>query len=208
MSPSGRLRGGVGDPRLVRDGVFTLGSRVVGVWHGGSLGPGGGVGGRVVSGRRKAPKVACPPLMVRICIGPCGEGANCTLHLVSSGRRSEFLGLPLGRFVAVAACTRVVRTPATRLVIVVMRKPCLCLLDFRLLEGAVFWVPLDKEFFHKCGSFVVFDAARSASCKDTADAYVFAIDVAASKRLSCGECLAFEVGFSFVRLPSSGRREV
>jgi hypothetical protein len=72
------------------------------------------------------------------------------------------------------------------------------------LEGAVFWVPLEKEFFHKCASLVVFDAARGASCKDEADACVFAIGVAVSKRISCGECFAFEVGFSFVRLPSSG----
>ncbi len=82
------------------------------------------------------------------------------------------------------------------------------LLDLCPLEGAVSWVPLDKEFFHKCGSHVVFDAARSASCQDETDACVFAVGVTASERLSCGECFAFEVGFSFVRLPSSGRREV
>ena len=80
----------------------------------------------------------------------------------------------------------------------------LCLLYLRHLEGAVFWVPLNKEFFHKGGSPVVFDATRGASCKDETDARVFAIGVAASKRLSCGECFVFEVGFSFARLPSSG----
>ena len=80
----------------------------------------------------------------------------------------------------------------------------LCLLYLRLLEGVVFWVPLDKEFFHQDESLVVFDAARGAICKDEVDACVIAIGVAASKRLSCDECFAFEVGFSYVRLPSSG----
>ena len=118
--------GGVVDLRLVRDGVFTLGPRMLGVWAGGSLSPGSGVGGRVVSVRRKASKAAFPPLMVRICIGPCGDGTNCTLHLVFDRRRSEFLGLPLERFVTVAACTRGAGTLASRLVIEVMRKPCAC----------------------------------------------------------------------------------
>jgi hypothetical protein len=104
--------GGVADPRLLRDGVFILGPHVVRVWHGGSLGPGGGVGGRVVSVRRNAFKAESLPRMVRICISPCDEGANYTLHLVYGGRCSEFLGLPLGRFAAVAACTRGVGTPA------------------------------------------------------------------------------------------------
>ena len=80
----------------------------------------------------------------------------------------------------------------------------LCLLYLHLLEGAVFSIPLDKEFVHKCGSPVVFDAARVASCKDKDDACVFASGVAASKRLSYGDRFAFEVGFWFVRLPSSG----
>jgi len=80
----------------------------------------------------------------------------------------------------------------------------LCLLDLHLLEGAVFKVPLDKEFFCKGGSPFVFDAARGASCKDKADACVFTTGVAASKILSCGEIFAFEVGFPFVHLPSSG----
>ena len=57
----GGCGGGVVDLRLVRDGVFTLGPRVLGVWPGGSLGPGSGVGGRVVSVRRKASKAAFPP---------------------------------------------------------------------------------------------------------------------------------------------------
>jgi len=122
----GGCGGGVADPRLLRDGVFTLGTCVVGVLPGGSLGPGGGVGGRVVSVRTNPSKAASPPLMVRMCVGPCGEGATCTLYLVSGGRRSEFLGLPLGRFVAVAACTRGVGTPSSRLAIEVMTKPCAC----------------------------------------------------------------------------------
>jgi hypothetical protein len=50
----------------------------------------------------------------------------------------------------------------------------------------------------------VLDAARDASFKDEADACVFAIGVAATERLSCGESFAFEVGSSFIRLPSSG----
>ena len=117
---------GVVDPLLLRDDVFNLWPLVVGVWYGGSIGPWVGVGGRVVSVRRKASKAASPPRMVRICVGPCGEGANCTLHLVSGGRRSEFLGLPLGRFVAVAAYMTGVGTPASRLMIEVMTKPCAC----------------------------------------------------------------------------------
>jgi hypothetical protein len=112
------------DLRLVLDGVFILGPRVLGVWPGGSLVPGGGVGGRVVFVRIKASKAASPPRMVRICIGPCGEGANCILHLIFGGIRSEFSGMSLGRVVVVAACTRGVGTPASRLVIEVMRKPC------------------------------------------------------------------------------------
>jgi hypothetical protein len=113
----GGCGGGVADPRLFRDGVFTLGPRVVGAMSRGSLGPGSGVGGSVVSVRRKASKAASPPLMVRICVGPCEKGANCTLHLVSRGRRSESLGLPL---VTVAACIGGVGTPASRLVIEAM----------------------------------------------------------------------------------------
>ncbi len=54
----------------------------------------------------------------------------------------------------------------------------------------------------------MFYAAMGASCKNEPNACVFAIDIAASKRLSCDECFALEVGFSFVRLPSSGWREV
>jgi hypothetical protein len=54
----------------------------------------------------------------------------------------------------------------------------------------------------------MFDAARGASFKDEADACDFSTGVAASKRLSCGECFAFEVGSSFFRLPSSGIREM
>jgi len=115
----GGCEGGVVDLCLARDGVFVLGSRVLGERPSGSLGP-----GRVVSVRGKASKAAFPPRMVRMCIGPCDEGTNCTLHLISSGTRSEFLSLPLGRFGAVVACTRGVGTPASRLVIEVMRKPC------------------------------------------------------------------------------------
>ena len=99
---------------------------VVVVRPGGSLGPGGGVGGRDVSVRRKASRAASPPRMVRMCIGPCGDGANCTLHLVSGGRRSEFLGLPLGRLAAVAASMRGVGIPSSRMVMEVMTKPSAC----------------------------------------------------------------------------------
>ncbi len=52
------------------------------------------------------------------------------------------------------------------------------------------------------------DAARGASFQDEADACVFAIGVAAPQGFSGGECFAFEIGLSFVRLPPSGRREV
>ncbi len=54
----------------------------------------------------------------------------------------------------------------------------------------------------------MFDAARGASLKHEADACVFATGVAASQEFSCGECFAFEIGFPFVRPPSSGWREV
>ena len=50
----------------------------------------------------------------------------------------------------------------------------------------------------------MFDAARCVSFKDEADACDISIAVAAPKRLSCGEVFAFEVGFLFVRLSSSG----
>ena len=122
----GGCRGGVVALFLVRDDVGPLGLRVVVVRPGGSLGPGSGIGGRDVSVRRKASRAASPPRMVRICVGPCGDGANCTLHLVSGGRRSEFLGLPLGRFAAVAASMRGVEIPSSRLVMEVMTKPCAC----------------------------------------------------------------------------------
>ena len=100
--------------------------------------------------------------MVRILVGPCGEGANCTMHLMSSGRRSEALGLPLGRLVAMAACMRGVGTPCGKAGDR-SNDEALCLLCLRLLEGVVFWIPLDHEFFHISGSPVVFDAARGAS---------------------------------------------
>jgi hypothetical protein len=122
----GGCGGGVVDLLLLWAAECTPGPRVVGVWPRGSLGRVGGVGGRDVSVGRKASRAASPPLMVRICVGPCGEDANCTLHLVSGGRRSEFLGLPLGRFDAVAASTRGVGIPSSRLVIEVMTKPCAC----------------------------------------------------------------------------------
>jgi hypothetical protein len=80
----------------------------------------------------------------------------------------------------------------------------LCLLNLRFLEGAVFWVPLDKEFFHISGVLVVFDSAGGASFEDEADACVFATGVAASQGFSCDECFAFKVGSSFICLPSSG----
>ena len=97
----GGCGGGVGDLLFVRDGVCIRGLRVVGVGPGGSIYPGGGVG-RATSVRRKASKAASLPRMVRVWVVPCGEGANCTLHMASGGRRSEVLGLSLGRMVAMA----------------------------------------------------------------------------------------------------------
>ena len=52
------------------------------------------------------------------------------------------------------------------------------------------------------------DAARGASFHDEVDACVLVIGVAAPQGFSGGECFAFEVGLSFVRLLPSGRREV
>ena len=52
------------------------------------------------------------------------------------------------------------------------------------------------------------DAARGASFEDEADACVFAVGVAAPQGFTGGGCFAFEVGLSFVRPTSSGRREV
>jgi len=161
----GGCRGGVVYLLLVRDDVCTLGPRVMGVWLGGSLGPGGGVGGCVVSVRRKTSKAASPPLMVRICVGPCGEGANCILHLVSGGRRPESLGSAYGAFCCRGglyegcedSCVKADDRGDDK---------ALCLLNLRLLEGAVFWVPLYYKFFHRSGALVVFHAARGASFKD------------------------------------------
>ena len=34
---------------------------------------------------RNASKAAAPPLMMRLCVGPCGEGANWTRHMVIRG---------------------------------------------------------------------------------------------------------------------------
>ena len=98
----------------------------LGVGPGGPFRSGGDAGGRVVSVRRKASMAASPPLLVRMCVGPFGDGANCTLHMVSSGGRFEALGLPMGRLVAVATCMRGVGTLASRPVIEVMTKPCAC----------------------------------------------------------------------------------
>ncbi len=129
--------GGVVDPLLVWD-AMTLGPRVVVVWPGGSFCPVGGVGGRDVSVRRKASRAASPPRMVRMCVGPCGEGANCTLHLVSGGRRSECLGLHWCRGSLYEGSGDYFLKAGDR-----SDDEALCLLDLRLLEGAVFWVPLD-----------------------------------------------------------------
>ncbi len=87
---------------------------------------GGEVSVAVVSANRKASKAASPPLMVRMCVGPCGEGANWTRHMVSGGGRSAVLGLPLGRFVAVAVSKRVVGIISSMLVMDVMAKPWSC----------------------------------------------------------------------------------
>jgi hypothetical protein len=79
----------VGDLLFVRDGAYIFGLRVVEVVSGGACCPRGDACGRDVSARRKASRAASPPLMVRICVVSCGEGSNCTLHMVSGGRRSE-----------------------------------------------------------------------------------------------------------------------
>jgi hypothetical protein len=58
---AGGCGGGVVDPLFLRSDVLTLGSRVVVVWPGGSLGSVGGVGGRDVSVRIKVSRPATPP---------------------------------------------------------------------------------------------------------------------------------------------------
>ena len=83
--------GGVGALLFMLDGAYTLELRVL-MGPGGSFCLRGDAGGRVLSVRRKAFRAASPPLMVQMCVSPCGEGAHCTLHMVSSGRRSESLG--------------------------------------------------------------------------------------------------------------------
>jgi hypothetical protein len=179
----------VGDLLFVRNGACILGPRAVGVGPGGSLCSRGGAGGCVVSAKRKASRAASPPRMVRICIGPCGEGANCTLHLVFGGRRSVVLGLPLGRLVAIAACMRGVGNPASRMVISVMIKPRACV--FGSLGGGSPLGPIGQESLPQSGSHVVFDTTGGASFLDKIDARVFASGVAASERLYCGACFAF-----------------
>ncbi len=99
---------------------------MVGVRPGGAFCPRGDAGGRVVSDKRKASRAASLPMMVRICVGLCGESLNRTLYMVIGGRHSKALGLPLGRLFAVAACMRGMGILASMLVIVVMTKPCAC----------------------------------------------------------------------------------
>jgi len=77
------------------------------------------------------------------------------------------------------------------------------LVEFAPLGGCNLLGPIGLGILPHKWSLVVVDAARGASCKDEADACLFATDVDASQGFSCGECFAFEVGFSFVRLPSS-----
>ena len=115
--------GGVRDLRFLRVGVCVVFRWIPGV---GSEGPsrlGGGPGVTVFSVRRKASSASLPPRIVRMWFGPCGEGANCTRHPVSGESRSAFLGRPLGRLAAVAACRSAVGTPSSRLWIEVITKP-------------------------------------------------------------------------------------
>ena len=91
-------------------------------WRPGWLCLGGDASVVAFSVNNKASKAAFPSLVVRMCVGPCGKGVNWTRHLVSGGGRSAFLGLPLGRFVAVAVSSRDVGILSSRLVMDVMTK--------------------------------------------------------------------------------------
>ena len=104
--------GGVRDLRFLLVGVCDVFPRISGVRS-----------ESFFSVMRKVSSASLPPLIVRMWFGPCGEGANCTRHLVSGGRRSASLGRPLGRLAAVAACMSGVGTPSSRLCIEVMTKP-------------------------------------------------------------------------------------
>ena len=118
------MLGGRGGPCGRRSGRAGLGG--VGGGPGCPCCIGGDVNVVAFSINRKASKAASPPLMVRMCVGPCEEVANQTRHMVSGGGRSAGLGMPLGRFVGVAVSRRVVGTLSSRLVMGVMTKPCNC----------------------------------------------------------------------------------
>ena len=118
--------GGGGEDSLLLWGKGVTRLRGVGWGPGCFLCIGGDASVVAFSDNKKAYKAASPSLMMRMCVGPCGEGANWTRRLVSGGGRSAVLGLPLGRFVAVAVSRRVVGTLPSRLVMDVMTKPCNC----------------------------------------------------------------------------------
>ena len=120
---AGGVRGGLDALFFVCEDVFAVGRRVE-VETDGRLCHVGALCGFVVSVDRKASRAAAPSLMVRMFVGPWGEGANCTRHIVSGGGRSAALGLPLERFATVASSSRGVGTRSSRLVIDVMTKPC------------------------------------------------------------------------------------
>jgi len=113
--------GGVGNLLLWQDDP-----RPFGLCAGGSRCLGEALCVGAVFNSKKTSRAASPPLMVRMCVGPCGEGANWTLHLVSGGGQSAARGVRLGHFVVVAVSRRGVGILASRLVIDVMTKPCDC----------------------------------------------------------------------------------
>jgi len=77
--------GGEGNLRLGRKGACTSELRVVGLGPGYFRCPSGVVCGVAVSVRKKASRVASPPLIMRMGVGPWGEGANRTIQIVSGG---------------------------------------------------------------------------------------------------------------------------
>ena len=78
---------GEGEDDLLFWGKATCAARMrgVGMGLGCSCCLGGHISGVSVSISRKASKAASPPLMVRMFVGPCGEGADWTRHMVSGG---------------------------------------------------------------------------------------------------------------------------
>jgi len=88
------------------------------------LGSVAGVGSLLA--KRNASMAMSPLLMVRMCVGPWGEGANRTRHLVFGGRRLDYRGRPLGRFRAVVAGRAGVVILPLRLMIDVISNPWFC----------------------------------------------------------------------------------